>query len=87
MKVSTDMANCPECGDEKPVKNGRNHNGKQRFLGQCCGRQFVENPETRVISQATKDLIDKLLLERISLAGIARLTGISELWLHSLSEC
>lgn len=82
MKVLTDMANCPECGDEKPVKNGRIHNGKQRFLCHCCGREFVENPENRVISQATKDLIDKLLLERISLAGIARVTGVSELWLQ-----
>ncbi len=82
MKVSTDMANCPECGYEKTVKNGRIHNGKQRFLGHRCGKQFVENPENRVISQATKDLIDKLLLERISFAGIARVTGVSELWLQ-----
>lgn len=35
-----------------------------------------------MISQAKKDLIDKLLLERISLAGIARVAGVSELWLQ-----
>lgn len=87
MNVSIDMANCPECGNEKTVNNGRIHNGKQRFLCHRCGRQFVENPENKVILQATKDLIDKLLLERISLAGIARVTGVSELWLHSLREC
>lgn len=81
------MSTCPECGNEQPVKNGRIHNGKQRFLCQCCGRKFVENHENRVISQAKKDLIDKLLLERISLAGIARVAGVSELWLRSLCEC
>ncbi len=36
-----------------------------------------------MIEQATKDLIDKLLLERISLAGIARVTGVSEPWLQA----
>jgi AraC-like DNA-binding protein len=48
-----------------------------------CGRQFVENPQHRVISDETKDLINKLLLERLSLAGIARVTGVSERWLQS----
>lgn len=52
------------------------------MLCRRCGRQFVENPENKLIPQATKDLIDKLLLERISLAGIARVTGVSELWLQ-----
>lgn len=71
------MATCPECGAQNFVKNGWIHNKKQRFLCRRCGRQFVENPQNQVISQATKDLIDKLLLERISLAGIARVTGVS----------
>lgn len=39
-------------------------------------------PQNKLIEQATKDLIDKLLLERLSLAGIARVTGVSELWLQ-----
>jgi insertion element IS1 protein InsB len=37
----------------------------------------------RPISQATKALIDKLLLERVSLAGIARVVGVSERWLQT----
>ncbi len=37
-----------------------------------CGRQFVEEPENRIIPDETKELIDRLLLEKISLAGIAR---------------
>ncbi len=40
------MANCPECGAQNFVKNGRITNGKQRFLCQRCGRQFVENLHT-----------------------------------------
>ena len=34
------------------------------------------------ISEATKELIDRLLLEKISRAGIVRATGVSERWLQ-----
>ena len=76
------MATCPKCGSQYTVKNGHIHNGKERFKCGDCGRQFVENPRNKVISQLTKDLIDKLLLQKISLAGIARVTNVSELWLQ-----
>ncbi len=42
----------------------------------------MENPENKVISDDTKDLIDKLLLEKIPLAGIARVVDVSEPWLQ-----
>ncbi|BAS59709.1 transposase, IS1 family [Leptolyngbya boryana IAM M-101] len=42
----------------------------------------MQDPQNKLIDQATKDLIDKLILERLSLAGIARVTGVSELWLQ-----
>ena len=45
------------------------------------GRQFVQNLQNKVIDQATKDLIDKLSLERSSLAGIARMMGFL-IWLQ-----
>jgi hypothetical protein len=35
------------------------------------------------ISDETKALIDKLLLERVSLAGIVRVTGVSARWLQA----
>ncbi|WP_068466309.1 hypothetical protein [Candidatus Protochlamydia phocaeensis] len=35
------------------------------------------------ISEQTKDLVNKLLLERLSLEGICRLTGVSQTWLMS----
>ncbi len=40
------------------------------------------NPRHQPISVATKELIDRLLLEKISLAGIVRATGVSERWLQ-----
>jgi hypothetical protein len=48
-----------------------------------CGRQFVKDPQNKVISQETKELIDKLLLEKLPLAGIARVAEVSEPWLQS----
>ena len=36
-----------------------------------------------MIAQDIKDLIDKLLLEKIPLVGIARVTGVSERWLQT----
>ena len=66
------MRVCPNCSSQQTVKNGHIHNGKQRFKCHDCSRQFIENPQKKVIDQATRELIDRLLLERISLAGIAR---------------
>jgi len=43
----------------------------------------VQDPQNKVIDQTTKDLIDKPLLEKLSLAGIARATGVSQPWLQS----
>jgi transposase-like protein len=77
------MPSCPLCTSCKTVKNGRIHNGKQRFKCQDCGRQFVEQPTKKVIDSATRELIDRLLLERISLAGIARVTQVSAQWLQT----
>ena len=76
------MPACPNCKSARTVKNGRIHSGKQRFKCLECGRQFVLQPIKKVIDAATRELIDRLLLERISLAGIARAVGVSETWLQ-----
>ncbi|ASC70523.1 hypothetical protein XM38_014620 [Halomicronema hongdechloris C2206] len=60
----------------------RIHTGKQRFLCRQCGYQFMENPTDKRIDQPTRELIDRLLLERISMAGIARAMQVSEQWLQ-----
>jgi transposase-like protein len=77
------MPACPICASSQTVKNGRIHNGKQRFLCHDCGRQFALAPTKKVIDGATRELIDRLLLERISLAGIARAAQVSEQWLQT----
>jgi transposase-like protein len=69
------------------VKNGFIHNGNQNHKCKACGRQFVEAPKQKLISQTTKALVDKLLLEKIPLAGIARVCDISETWLQNYVNC
>ena len=76
------MRTCPNCGSTECVKNGSIHNGKQKYRCKVCGRQFVNDPQNVPISSETKALIDKLLLEKIPLAGIVRVTGVSERWLQ-----
>ncbi|MCT7952786.1 IS1 family transposase [Ancylothrix sp. C2] len=63
------------------MKNGRTSSGKQNFKCKECGRQFVLVPRHQPQSQEKK-IIDKLLLEKISLAGIVRATGVSPRWLQ-----
>jgi IS1 family transposase/transposase-like protein len=74
---------CPDCGSQHCTKNGINATGKQNYKCNYCGRQFVLDPLKSPITSDTKALIDRLLLERIALAGIARVTGVSERWLQS----
>ena len=47
------------------------------------GIQLMPNYQNPIISQKTQDLIEKLLLGKLSLAEIAKVTGISEQWLRS----
>jgi transposase-like protein len=71
------MSICPSCSSETIVKNGRIHNGKQRFKCNECpkgyrfayNRQFIEKPQKIVIERQKRELIDRLLLEKISRFG------------------
>ena len=73
---------CPSCNSTQVVKNGKIHNGKQNHRCKDCGRQFVEDPQLKRISDDTKALIDALLLERISMASVARVAKVSAPWLQ-----
>lgn len=73
---------CPACNSANIIKNGSIHNGKQKFMCKDCKRQFIEKPTKKIISDETWEFVDKLLLEKIPIAGIARVTGISEQWLQ-----
>jgi hypothetical protein len=72
---------CPTCDSTNTKKNGHTHNGKQNHYCHECGRQFVENPEQILISNAQRERIRRLLLERIPLRGICRVEGVSLRWL------
>ena len=72
---------CPSYNSTDTKKNGHIHNGKQNHFCNACGRQFVENPEQILISDAQRERIRKLLLERIPLRGICRVEGVSLRWL------
>jgi len=73
---------CSYCNSLEVVKNGSNGMGKQKYKCKSCCRQFVLNPYPNKISNETKQLIEDLLLEKISLAGIARVTKVSKKWLQ-----
>ena len=74
---------CPTCGSHDISKNGMTRRGKQNHKCRDCGRQFVENPQWKPKDKDTFSLINLLLLEKIPLAGIARVSGVSHSWLQA----
>jgi insertion element IS1 protein InsB len=72
---------CPQCGSTWYKRNGHIHTGKQNHRCKQCGRAFVRNPENQVITEEQRTLIERLLLERISLRGICRAVGVGLRWL------
>jgi transposase-like protein len=80
--MATSRPTCPSCGSQYTVKNGRIHNKKPKYQCQDCDRQFVENPTKKIINQETLDLVDRLLCEKIPLAGISRAAQVSKKWLQ-----
>ena len=84
--MSQDQLNCPKCKSERIVKNGFIHNGNQNHKCRNCNRQFVLNPRNRPVTEESKKLIDSLLLERLSIAAICRVSDISETWIQTYAE-
>ena len=72
---------CPQCGSSKYKKNSHIHNGKQNYQCHDCGRQFVQYCEQYLLSDDKRALIERLLVERISLRGICRAVGVTLKWL------
>ena len=72
---------CPQCGSRGYKRHGHMHTGKQNHRCQVCGRAFVLPPENSVITEEQHVLIERLLLERISLRGICRAVGVGLQWL------
>lgn len=80
----TNKLTCPRCQLSHIKKNGHTHYGKQNHQCLICSRQFVIKNET--VCQEDKELIKKLLLERLSLRGICRVLGVSLCWLLNFIE-
>jgi insertion element IS1 protein InsB len=68
---------CPRCGATHVVRNGKTQSGSPNFLCRGCCRRFVAEPKKGPISEEYKQLIRRLLLERLSIRAIARETGVS----------
>ncbi len=72
---------CPHCKSSVITKNGRIHNGKQKFICLSCRSQFVESPQNKIISEDVRERVRRSLIERVSLEGICRIFDISMPWL------
>ncbi len=72
---------CPHCKSAACKKNSHIHNGKQNHQCHDCGCQFVGCFEQYLISDDIRALIERLLVERISLHGICRAVGVHLKWL------
>lgn len=77
---------CPSCQSTLVKKNGRTHNGKQNYRCVACSRQFIQEPNQKIIDDNTKNLVKKALLERVSLHGICRIFDVSMPWLLELID-
>ena len=76
---------CPQCGGQAITKNGRLADSRQNFKCADCGRQFIENPRRRRIDPEIKGIIQKLLLEDVPPAKIARaIPGVSRRWVYEM---
>ncbi|CAA9363137.1 MAG: hypothetical protein AVDCRST_MAG93-7774 [uncultured Chloroflexia bacterium] len=66
----------------KTAPSGPVRNGKQRYRCKSCGNQFIYGATNKRIRDETKQQVDKLLLVKLSLAGIARVLDVLETWLQ-----
>ena len=74
---------CPRCGAGHVVRNGTNRSGTPGFLCRACGRRFVAAPRKGPVPDDTKDLIRRLLGDRMALRASARVAGVSRSWLQT----
>ena len=80
------MPECPRCHGRRVVRNGFTHNGRQQHRCNDCGRRFVVDPRKQRVSDERRAVVDGLLAERLSLAGIARAVGVSLAWLYAYRD-
>ena len=70
------VMSCRKCGSENIRKNGFTEGGARKYHCKACG--FYGTPVTQEEKQKKKEeLTEKLLCERVSQRGIARLVSVS----------
>ena len=82
MQEVTPIPPCPRCAATHVIRGGSSRSGKPTFRCRGCGRRFVADPAKGPISEERKALVRRLLVERVSLRGIVRVTGLSRAWLQ-----
>jgi hypothetical protein len=70
-----------QCRSTWYKRNGHIHRGKQNHRCKVYGRAFVLNPDNYKITEEQCSLIERLLLDRISLRGICCAVGVGLRWL------
>lgn len=86
MQDATPLPPCPRCHATHVVRNGRLRSGSPRLLCRGCGRRFVPDPKRTPVTDDRKELVRRLLRERVSLRGIARSTGLSRSWVQTFAN-
>ncbi len=75
---------CPYCLSTNVIRKGMNKKQtKRRYKCKSCLKRYVEGGKDFFIDQDKIELIDRLLLERLSLRGICRAVKVSLCWLLS----
>ena len=72
-----DRPRYPNCDSTHIIKNGSTHHKKPNFFYVKPAVASLSKPLPRGRSLLVKEIIKKVLLERISLIGIARSLGVS----------
>ena len=53
IKFEEGKMNCPACNSNRIKKNGSIHNGKQKYMSKDYNRQFVRDPQNKIIPKET----------------------------------
>ena len=83
MQDATPLPPCPRCHGTHVVRNGRLRSGSAQLLCRGCGRRFVPDPKRQPVSDAERELVRRLLRERMGVRAIARATGRSRSWVQA----
>jgi transposase-like protein len=86
MQDAAPLPPCPRCRGTHVVRNGHLRSGSAQLLCRGCGRRFVPAPKRNPVTEAERELVRRLLRERVSLRGVARATGRSRSWVQAFAN-